>query len=334
MKTKLNLMAIAIMLAVSACGGGSGSGAVSVPATPPVATTPGITPANLQTNVPAPTYVAGSTELISYTELNGFRRMMGLGPVAQDTKMDVGAKNHSAYCALNQEITHIESAAKSGFTGVSFSDRLIVAQYAGTPVLELIGVGYEKMGVDGMMNTLYHRDGLTAQSVTHVGISYTAGWSYPVVMDFGQVGLGQNNASDFSTTYPVANQTDLPLTMSPELPNPFSDLVPSYDVFAKNTSSPISVYSEAKTTLTVATFTVAEKGQTTPLDVRLLTSKNDVNGFIAKNVAHIVGRVPFKANTTYNVSFNGNVNGVTLMKNWSFTTGTSLLYGGGANLPK
>jgi hypothetical protein len=43
--------------------------------------------------------------------------------------------------------------------------------------------------------------------------------------------------------------------------------------------------------------------------------------FNSSNFAFIVGRAPFKANTTYNVSFKGTVNGAVVSKSWSFTTG-------------
>lgn len=328
MNTKLFAISVLAASFLSACGGGSSSPSA---ATPPVSTTPGVTPANLQTNVPAPTYVAGSPELEAYTEFSGFRRMMGLGPVAQSPKADTAAKNHSNYVVLNQNMTHFEDATKPGYTGVSPADRMLFAQYTGNPGLEVIGVGLGKLGIKGLMNTLYHRDGLTAQALTEVGISSNGGWGYPLVMNFGRVGLGQNNASDFTTTYPVANQTDLPLTMLMETPNPFPDLALTFDVYSKNTSSPISVYSEQNTTLSVSSFSVTEEGQTLPLDVRLFTRQNDVNKMVPNYAAHIVGKAPFKENTKYSVSFSGNVNGVAIVKNWSFTTGTSINIGGGAN---
>jgi uncharacterized protein YkwD len=341
MKTKLNLLAIAVSMTLTACGGGGGGttplstspSVVTTPpvgTTPPVATSPSVTPANLQASVPAPTYLAGSAELDAYVEFSGFRRMMGLGPVAQNSKIDVAAQNHSAYIVLYQNIVHTEDSSKTGFTGATPADRLSFAQYSGNFAGEVVGVARGKFGVRGLMNSVYHRDGLTFQGMTEVGISYNGGWSFVEVMDFGRIGLGQNNASDFSTTYPVANQTDLPLTMLMEVPNPFPDLANTFDVYSKNTSSPVTVYSETNTTLNVVNFSVTEDGQPLPLDVRLITKQNDVNALVAKNVAHIVGKVPFKANTKYNVSFSGNINGVALLKNWSFTTGTSVNVGGGA----
>jgi uncharacterized protein YkwD len=328
MKTKLNLLAIAVAISLTACGGGGGGSAV-----PPTTTTPpaGVTPPNLQVNVPAPTYTVGSMELESYVEFSGFRRMMGVGPIAQSAPLDTSTKNHAFYVGTNQIMTHYEEALKTGFTGVSPADRMSFAQYSGTPSVEVIGAERGKLAVRGLMNSVYHRDGILNQAATDIGMSYNSLWAPILVMDFGQKGAGQHNGSDYTATYPVNNQTDLPLAMVSESPNPFADVALTYPDFAAKTSSPVSVYSEEHTTLIVNTFTVTENGQTTPLDMRLITHQNDINNLVPNYAVHIVGKAPFKANTKYNVSFNGNVNGVSLTKIWSFTTGSDIFYGGGAN---
>jgi hypothetical protein len=116
-----------------------------------------------------------------------------------------------------------------------------------------------------------------------------------------------------------------------EIPNPFPEL--NYNDYSTKTSSPITFYSANGTTLSVTTFTVTQAGQSTPLSARLLTAATDVNKAVQPNVAHIIGNAPFLANTKYVVTFVGAVNGVSVSKTWSFTTGTSVFYGGGA-LPK
>jgi uncharacterized protein YkwD len=351
MKKQLLASIISAMI-LSACGGGSGGGSTPAAVTPPVTCIapqvltngvcvtppPSVTPAKLQTSVPTPTYLAGSEELAAFNEFNGFRKMMGLGLVAQNSKIDTAAKNHATYIVQNKIFAHEESAVNTGFTGINPDDRMRFAGYATSYGGEELSSTGGQIGTRMLMNTIYHRDGIAFQFITDLGIAFNSGgqfgggWVAPLVIDIGTTaGITQNNASDFVTSYPVDGQTDLPLSMAAESPNPFSDIdATTNDVFTK-TTSPVSIYSAFGTTLAVTSFTVTESSQTTPLDVRLITNANDINKHVGTNVVHIVGKAPFKANTKYSVSFIGNVNGVALVKNWSFTTGTSLNIGGGAN---
>lgn len=345
MKIHNKYLSILIVLILSACGGGSGGVSTPVAVTPPVTCiapqvltngacvtpAPTVTPAKLQTSVPTPTYLAGSEELAAFNEFNGFRKMMGLGPVAQNVKLDLAANNHANYEVVNLVFGHTEDPSKTGFTGVTPGDRMKFAGYA-WGFTEMGAGGGGKIGVRSLMNSIYHRDGVALQQIIDVGFGFNSGWVKPLFVETGLgAGLGQNNASDFVTTYPVDLQTDLPLAMGGESPSPFTDIDSTTNDVLTKTTSPVSIYSALGTTLAVTSFTVTEDGQTTPLDVRLITKENDINKFIGPNVVHIVGKAPFNVKTKYNVSFTGNVNGVALVKKWSFTTGTSLNIGGGAN---
>ena len=335
-------MTSTLSLILAACGGGGGSTSTTTPVTPPVSQTcangasdyptctPPVTPGNLQQTVPAPTYLATSDEVVTFNELNGFRKAIGLGLLAQSLPLDTASRNHSTYIVTNQIFSHVEDSTKPGFTGVNPSDRDTFAGYTSATLGgEVIGGGSAPTGIRGLINTIYHRDLLAFQGFTDVGISYMNGWSNPLVIDFGSK-KAQVNASNFTTTYPFDKQINLPLTMMVESPNPFPDLSTSNSDFPTKTSSPISFYSVAGSTLSVTSFTVMQAGQTTPLSVRLLTAANDPNKDVQPNVAHIVGNAPFTANTQYVVNFVGSVNGIAINKTWSFTTGSSLNIGGGA----
>ncbi len=136
---------ILIAASLSACGGGGSS-----PSTPAVATTctspqvlvngvctnpiSTVIPANLQSNVPVPTYASGSVELQAFTELNNFRKMVGLGLLAQNSKIDSAAANHANYISQNidTDLTvfgHYEVATKAGYTGVAPGDRTAFTSY-------------------------------------------------------------------------------------------------------------------------------------------------------------------------------------------------------------
>lgn len=340
------VMAVFISVMVSACGGGGGgsSGASTPPVatTPPVVTTPPtpvvpeVPTQDLQTTVPAPTYAANSEELAFFNTLNEFRAQAGLGKFAQNVKLDLAAKNHLSYQAQNLDLDlfatdpatgrpvfHIESPVRPGFTGIQEMERAKFAQYAGVYVGETgsfgLGKGASK-ALSDLLATVYHRSAFMLQSPRDIGIVVGTDKNQTVIVEFGFETKGQFNASNYFGAYPADNQTNVPLATASELPNPFPGV--ALEDFGTKTSYPVNVVSAADTMLGVASFTVTEAGQSAPLDMRLLTKETDPNKYLAGNTAYVVGKAPFKANTTYNVEFIGTVNGVSVTKKWSFKTGS------------
>ncbi|BDT60186.1 hypothetical protein MasN3_36800 [Massilia varians] len=110
MKYRAIGLAASFAVVLSACGGGGGergspSPPVSTNPTPPVVTSPPATPEqDLQTSVPIPTYAANSEELAFFNAYNEFRSQAGLGKLAQNTKLDLAAKNHLNYQAQNLDL--------------------------------------------------------------------------------------------------------------------------------------------------------------------------------------------------------------------------------------
>lgn len=155
MKCSTNIaLATSISILLAACGSGANNSnsvaplTSTSPSTPAAQSTP-VTSANLQSIVPAFTYSANSQELAFANGLTQFRRQIGLGLLAQNTKLDASATAHLAYVIANNsayggtvalsEIDpstgdpwfHDEQVGKTGFTGVLPSDRDKVAGYAG-----------------------------------------------------------------------------------------------------------------------------------------------------------------------------------------------------------
>ena len=340
----LPVAGLAIAVALAGCGGGGGGSSTPVASNPttPVTTTP-TTPvstvqaASLQSAV-APTYTAGSSAELAFKKINAFRATQNLGPLNQNANADLAAKNHQAYVALNNSGAdgHVEVVGKPGFTGASVKDRLVAAGYPATIASEVIAFSLEfpnpdTSAVDNLINTVYHRATMMYQGFTTVG---TAGEdaTNPLYMDFGAT-KAQLNAGDYVGVYPANGQTGVWLTHGVEAPNPFyQEMEMTQANMCAKTSSPISLTSEASTALSVTSFTITEAGQTTPLDVRLITSATSTQDttYLATNVAFVVGKAPFKANTTYNVHFvgkatgtaTGSANGLSIDKLWSFTTGS------------
>lgn len=187
---KRTALATSVSILLAACGGGGSSStpaAVSstspvTPGVPTVPTTPAVpvvTPAYLQTSVPAFTYGANSQELAFATALNQFRQQIGLGLVAQNAKLDTSATSHLGYVVANDSAYggtvsldaidpasglpyfHVEQAGKTGFTGVLPADRDKVAGYSGQiSSAEEGGFGGGQgstLALTTLIATVYHR---------------------------------------------------------------------------------------------------------------------------------------------------------------------------------
>jgi len=340
-------MTVVISCALVACGGGGGDNSAStspstpstpsIPSTPSTPTGPTVTPGNLQTTVPAPTYAAGSQELAFYTTFNAFRQAEGLGLLAQNSKLDAADRNHLNYLLTNTDLNlssidpatgrpqfHIEDPKRPGFTGVQELDRATYTQYGGIYVGEngTYGSGQgASRAFASLIGGIYHRAGMMFQGPRDFGIAVGANALQTTVMTVGYVSTPQYNASDFFGTYPQANQTGVGLSATWELPNPYPDLA-NTDLATK-TGYPINVVVKENTTLAVTIFTVTEAGQSPPMDARLFTAATDPNKELISNTAFLVAKTSFKPNTTYTVNFVGTANGTAITKTWSFTTGAS-----------
>ena len=343
---RLLALSALISLAVVGCGGGSGDDKSpvatnpTVPVVPPTVTTPIVpTPqtASLQAAV-APTYAAGSSEAVALTKLNAFRAAQGLGPLNQNANADIAAKNHAAYVTTNQSgaSPHEEVVGKPGFTGVDVLSRLVAAGYPAIGATEVIAFSImfpndEGSAIDNLANTVYHRAAMMNQGMTAVGIAPENPES-PLYVNMGRT-TPQINAGDYVGVYPANNQAGVWLSHSVESPNPFyQEMEMTQENMCTKTSAPVSLTSEASTTLSVTSFTVTEEGQTAPLDARLITKATSTqdNTYLTPNVAFLVGKAPFKPNTKYNVRFvgkasgaaTGSATGLPIEKSWTFSTGT------------
>jgi uncharacterized protein YkwD len=342
-------LSLGLIMAASlvACGGGGGSsttassGVATLPVTTPTA--PTVTPADLQTTVPALTYAANSPEFAFVTAYNRFRGQLGLGLLAQNAALDKAAASHLKYvntysadlggtvdmAAINPTYNtpnfHIEDAAKAGFTGAQVADRAKAAGYNGAYLGENgsygMGLGGEA-ALGALMASIYHRQSLMLQSPRDIGVAIGTDQFQTTVENFGYQSKPQSNAGDYVGVYPANNQTLVPLFSAAESPNPYSDITNNTnEIVNANTSYPITLVIKEFATLAVTSFTVTEDGQAAPLKVRLFTAASDTR--LASWTSMIVGYAPFKPKTKYNVSFAGTANGASFTRSWSFTTATS-----------
>jgi hypothetical protein len=290
--------------------------------------------------VPPLTYAASSEEYDFVTALNGFRAQVGLGLLAQNTKLDTASANHLAYLLTNdvnnggtvnfnaydlatgRSLLHVENGALAKFTGGQEADRAKFATYEGSYVGEEVAFGGGQGGavaLGTLVQTVYHRAGLMLQNVREIGVAVGTDRSQTVVMEMG-LKTNQSVASDYVGVYPSNGQTGVALHSYVEAPNPFPELSTANSDFPTKTSFPVSVSVVTGNTIAVTTFTVTEAGQSAPMDARLLTRANDPNNYLTGNVAFLVAKAAFKSTTTYNVKFTGTNNGAAFTKEWSFTT--------------
>ena len=163
-------LSFGIVLALAGCGGGGGGGG-STASTPPVGNNPPVTPtapvltvqpAALQTAT-ASTYLAGTSEDLAFKKLNAFRAAQGLGPLNQNAKIDIAAKNHASYVMTNQSgaDAHKEVPGQPGFTGVDAQARVVAAGYESIATTEVIAFSAlqgnaDASPVDNLVNAMYH----------------------------------------------------------------------------------------------------------------------------------------------------------------------------------
>jgi len=332
MKTKFLIIVSAAL--VVACGGG-GSGSSTPTSTTPPNTTPTVTPANLQSTV-APANYTNQLNTKVFNIINNFRKEQGLGLWKQSTNLDASTEAHNKYCELNQCFSHTEDSGKPGYTGATPSDRAIFANYGSTSVGEVASSKsyFDSQNapedfVNMLLNSVYHRAGLMTQRATDVGINFFEKqtsvingqplFTGSLYINYGFKSL-QNNAGDFITVYPRDNQTDIPLYMNTELPNPVSDLPVTQSAFAAGTSAPISLMLAESVVLKVESYKVTNSATGQDFPVRLLTY--DTDKLLTPNALFLIGKQPFSANTKYCTSAVITGNGTRISKNWCFTTGT------------
>ncbi|MBX9900312.1 MAG: CAP domain-containing protein [Burkholderiaceae bacterium] len=344
MQTTQKLIAISFLLMLSACGG---SGSIPSKAVAPLAVpkppvlAPGVTPGNLQVNVTSPPATVSADVLGAFNALNDFRASVGLGKLNYSPELSVAATNHRIY-QFNNYLSptysfHFEDPLGVGFTGVAPIDRARFAGYATTYnyVTEDGSTGANgNAALLGLIDTVYHRSSIAGQDYRDVGIDYLYqpkvfrnGTILPfgsLLIDIGYKTTPQRNASDFYWTYPLNDQTNVNLSMCSESPAPFPEIDPnkSCDLIGY----PVSFIAEKSQTLVVTKFTIKIANTASNLDAWLLTQKTDPNKYLPANEAYLTPKGAMQPNTTYQVSFEGTINGKAVSKDWKFTTAAQQIF--------
>ncbi len=297
--------------ALVACGGGGGgntSGATGASSSP------------LPIDPGAPV-LTNDTATDGRNWINYRRGQVGMSTLSHSTIIDIAAQGHSEYQRINNTVTHVQTAGKPGFTGVTELDRLTAAGYTFANTSHAYGeVISATQGQNGaymaeqLITAIYHRFVIFEPVFKEIGTgaaSTSSGYSYFTADFTSNNGYGPGLAAGTVAVWPFSGQTQVPVNFFSdyESPDPVPDL--------NEVGYPISVHANINSTVTVQSFTVKPRGGSN-LTVRMLTHATDAE--TVQSGAAIIPLVRLVSGTTYDVSFTGAVDGTPVSRSWSFTT--------------
>jgi len=297
----------------------------------------------LQIFAPEPDYLPHTPELQTFYELNSIRRRLGLGVLVQNRQLDSAAQNHLRYIVRNlpddpSAYGHTEQYGRPQFTGSGPTERAQFAGYPGTAGENLGGANsvFHLSPAYNFLNTISHARLMLDQCATDIGIGYAVlndrgNELNPLVLNFGNqltsagYSLCQKNSVQFFFHYPYDGQTGVPLSMTPEDPNPVPDLPKDKtgnDDWLNGTSAAMIFGFERSAVIEQLDANVTEINTQKTLGVRLFwwNSIRYPNPHRDRHIAYLVGYQPFKPETTYKVTVNAVVSGEHIKRDFSFTT--------------
>lgn len=354
------LLLLTAALTLAGCGGGGGSGGdaavASLPAsaaipTPVAASSPTASTTTSTASTPStvqPTYAAGSPELAAFNYLNAERERCGFGTLKQNAKLDVAAAGQANYETLrwnegtgHEYVTlkpHVQTAGLSGFTGATIHDRAVTAAgYRATGYLSENSNQYNLASLSandvdratsllsGLLNTVYHLDGLTRVN-NDVGFGYGVAADAPtsfrnsptatlVVLNGQEIGSTLKAQAISLLTYPCEGTTALAKWSQPESPNPFASGFAG-GTWRQPVGTPIYLRSPTGTQLVVQSATV--DGYTA--ETMVMTAANDPNARLGGNQAFLLLRSPLEVDRSYTVRLAVTVDGAPALRVFTFQT--------------
>ena len=296
---------------LSACGGGSSDSSNAAQSTS--------TAAGQLVQEPGAPALSNNIATDGFNWFNYRRSQIGLSPLARNGLIDSAALGHSSYLNLNNTVAHEQVQGKPGFTGVTLGERLAKAGYVVTSLQgEVIAGASNTSGfylAEELVTAIYHRFVIFEPLFKEAGAGAAvsgAGYAYFTTDLAGNRSYGPGLAAGQIVTYPYSGQQKVAVSFSSNNESP--DPVPNQDVVGY----PISVHANYGTPVSVTAFSVRQRGASADLAVRLLTSGNDVHTPVS--AASIIPLAALNANTSYDVSFIGKVNGADVTQSWSFST--------------
>lgn len=304
--------------ALVACGGGGGGGGSSNAGASNGMQSTGFS--GQDASAPAPTNNIATDGL---NWINYRRGQIGMPALTHSSVIDVAAQGHSNYQRTNNIVTHTQTAGKPGYTGADLQDRLQAAGYvfAGENAIgEVISATTGGSGfymAEELITAIYHRFVIFEPVFKEIGTgaaTTSANYSYFTADFVANEGYGPGIPAGTVVTWPFNGQTQVPGTFLSDYEEP--DPVPNINAVGY----PVSVHTNLSRKLTVQSFTIRAHGASADLQSMLLDKDTDVNKTTSQSVAAIIPLAPLASGTTYDVTFNGAVDGTPVSRSWSFTT--------------
>ena len=248
---------------------------------------------------------------------NQMRSAIGAPALTPDARVVAAAQNHANYNSANNTSGHFETAGRPYYTGYSARDRVAAMGWSTSFVSEVATGGSSALsGVRQLWDAPYHRLGMMHPSASSMG------WGHSLLGGRGTtVGNITYNFGIRSVEFvrsPAHGQTNIPTTWSGnESPSPLPAGAP------KPVGYPIMfVYSGGQTVVLRGAQLIAPGGAQVPI--------YNVPQLYEYDYHVIVPQRPLAANTTYHVRFDITVAGRWLTNEWDFSTGATIVGGGGS----
>lgn len=248
---------------------------------------------------------------------NQLRSAIGAPTLTADSRVVAAAQNHANYNSANNTSGHFETAGRPYYTGYSARDRVAAMGWSTSFVSEVATGGSNALsGVRQLWDAPYHRLGMMHPSASSMG------WGHSDLNGRGTtVGNITYNFGIRSVEFvrsPAHGQTNIPTTWSGnESPSPLPAGAP------KPVGYPIMfVYSGGQTVVLRGAQLIAPDGAQVPIYIAPQQFEYDYHVIIPQR--------PLATNTTYHVRFDITVAGRWLTNEWDFSTGATIVGGGGS----
>ena len=325
---------VLVMAMLGACGGGGGGSVGPV--------LPVISAATIVTQVPLPSYAAGSEELSAFSLLNAERSACGFGLLAQSTQLDNAAKNHAGYLVLNTQQGQFETRGLPGFTGVDPAYRVLWAGYLasstgtyGQPSESativpgaLVGAGTAATRV--LLAAPYHliqmfrgyRE-VGASTLLASTLMPAANYAAHVFNFASPAGTSpQLQSGSDVLTYPCQGSSGINYRLAAnEIPTP----VQGRDLVSSPVGHPIMIAVRNGNTLSITSSSLIKISTGAAIALRApYTKATDPtnSAYLYANEGFVLPDVPLEPNTKYQATISGTNDGTSFSNTFMFVTGT------------
>lgn len=256
-----------------------------------------------------PVFSQGETEEITaaLAILNKMRKAAELDTVTISQAISAGCQKHAKYLVLNKD-----NPLTSGLSAHKEYTQLAGYSKAGANAAKQSVIHYIKpvAAMEGFFQTFYHRIPLLQPNLKEIGIGYYEKDDYVVTLiDCGSGVIGESAKA--VVLFPNEGQTDVPLTMVEEIPNPIGQ--------AGEYGFPITIYFAQWQAITEATLSLTDKNKK-PIGCYLSSPERPATNFDQWGSICAIPQKPLLGGTTYFVSVACKVNGVPFKKSYSFKT--------------